>query len=155
MIVFNKDSWHYRFAKFFSTWSVPSSLCPYVRAVFFGMLIWTMLASVACFMVFSDVAAIAGVVTGGSFAALPEWIVAGVLLSTLLGAIIACLFIADQVSNYRDRLRSKRYEAEYKARNSGGEYVPPQPPLWRLYLNALHEKMCPVIEFKDNTPPEE
>ena len=155
MIEFSRNSWHYRAADFISTGGVPRSLCPYVRAVMFGGFFWTVLVSFASWLVVSFLLTVAALVTGGSFLALPQWIQVGTIVTMFLGALVAAIYGAEQYQEWKNRRRYAKYEAEYQAKRDGGEYVPPQPSLLRLYWNALHEKICPVIEFKgnDTSPP--
>ena len=150
MIEFSRNSWHYRAADFYSHHGVPTSLCPYVRAAVSGGLIWTIAMGIMATLAFTSLASLAVLVTGGYWSALPMWIQVGGVVTLTIACVIGFIFCLEKYQEWKNKRRYAKWEAEYQAKRDGGEYIPPQPSLLRLYWNAVHDKLCPTITFKSN-----
>ncbi len=152
MIVFSKESWHYRFANFGSM-SVKESLCPYVRQVLWGMGVFTVLAAIASWLAISLLLTIACLVTGGYLDALPQWVQIGTSC-ILAGALaIAGVWLLVTFKNWQDHRRETRPKRQWDTTLNTWVYPPaPEPSLLVEWYRSIHDKICPVIEFKDKEP---
>lgn len=174
MFTFSKTSWHYRMASF-TGYGNESNLCPYVRRVALGTLIFTFMVSLIGLVAASTIMGLIGLVQGFY----PEL---SIVVHVVNGVTIALLFIAflkwvgDRYSDLKDhfkRKRSMKVEASLRAKygkdwanlctfdewrayvrgRSLEEPVTKEPSLVRAYLSAMHDKLCPSISFKEPLDP--
>jgi hypothetical protein len=155
VIELSKNSWHYRF----STWYTDRyhrSLCPYVRAVLFGGLIFTAVATAVTWIGFGALLILACLITGGSYFNLPPWVQMPGIITAVCLIAAAVVWLVVQYKEWRDRKNHIEWEREYQRKygDNSEEYVPPQPSLFRLYWRAIHDKLCPMIEFKSEPDPD-
>lgn len=155
MITFSKDSWHYQACCFLrNDWDpVPESLCPYIRAVFWGVF---RAVAVAGFLAvellsFIDTLFLIHSSLNGSFESL--WYIpksgnrilplAMLFIATLGVAILVAILCA--LDWWKQRLREKRYERFQQLVDK--DLPPKEPSLLVEWIKAIHTKMCPSIQF--------
>lgn len=152
MIEFNTSSWHYRFASWSNDNVKARSLCPYVHSVLCGMFMFTVLSAIVCFCIFGTILTIIALLVGGDFSSIPQWISLGFMITICVITSAAIIFVLEE---YCKRKRQREYDEHYarlEAEATGHEYTPlQQPPLWRLYFTAVHDKFCPSISFKSTS----
>jgi len=148
MIEFNKNSWHYRAASFWAQYSVPRSLCPYVRTVLFGAGLWAVIVAFCCAFAVGNLFALVAVLSGLPLMELPEYVKGAVILAGGLSLGFLMIFSVIQWKGYKERKRQREYELKF---GQNSNYVEPQPGLFTLYWRAIHDKLCPTITFKDDS----
>ena len=132
----NKSSWHYRWMRKIG-FSVPTNLCPY-----FWKVIWSGL-------VFPVVAVVATI--GTIFLTMPIWglfvdIHAIQILGFVIGSIEIALLICALCVQLKERWEYERYQEH-------GYYGKPRSKansLFRAWMKARHDQVCPILEFVDD-----
>ncbi|QPI14031.1 hypothetical protein MYO4S_00280 [Serratia phage 4S] len=143
-MIINKNSISYRWMKFWDL-KIPTSLCPYVRKLVFSIM--AVIGTIAAIIIFF---------TGlGSIFIIPKGAVLTFgLLAASFGtgvAMTVAMTVAGGATMYfTDKWLTKRKAKmeEYDAKVASGEIVPKSPGLIKTYWKSLHDKMCPMIEFK-------
>ena len=148
MYTLHKNSWHYRFAAMFSSYPHhETNLCPYVRMVVKGMLIYTFFTTIVTGFAIMNLLGIADIVNGfWNHDKLSPFI----LVNMLTVGTIAAVFILAGLHWLREKYDAWQYRRYVEKRNNelAEDYTPPEPGLVRLWWNSVHEKVCPRIEIK-------
>lgn len=147
-MIINKNSVSYRWMKFWSM-NIPSSLCPYVRKFVFSII--AVVGAIGLLLAFF---------TGiGAWIMLPKgtvftfWIVVkcialgAAVFASIISAVFGCCWLWDKRSEKKKAIKAAK-KKEYDAKVASGEIIPKGPGLFKTYWKALHDKMCPMIEFK-------
>ncbi len=143
-----KDSWHYKVVKSFDShflWGEDKlPLCPYVQRLCFALLAYSV---GVCFAIF-----LAGFMLAVLFWGLYD------IARPVDIAVIACVLWG--VAGYMALCASKELCPESKYNPSfnaptlmvygkPSNYVKKEPSLFSLYMKALHDKACPILDIKD------
>lgn len=143
-MIINKNSWHYKAISAISSNSdVPKNLCPYVRKLLFMGIFLIWLIGMIGFVFFQSgipVAAYFGItgVLGGILA-----FFAGALgWAALIAVIVGVVFV---VVMGKEKLKERQEEKEMKRVESGTP-----KSLVSSWIEAKHDKICPVLEFKND-----
>jgi len=135
MITVSEKSWHYRLLRYMKL-DIPSNLCPYLRCVFLwapaGILAATFVGLFVLFLLMMPVLVWYGLVNGRD--AYPFTFLS-MAVYTVIG--IATLQNAKFIPFGQQVLISK-----YKLQQ------PKQAQLLQAYIKAVHDKVCPHMEFK-------
>lgn len=156
MITFSKNSWHYKFNKFFKYKDAPfidntdcKSICPYfwgtvwnlAWVVIFSSLVWVIL-TLAGGGVVKQLGILTSLVENPYqlfwlwlLGAIPVVIVVGTLFSAVLCVSYSYTFIKDKTS----KVFSKNNEESYNT----------EPNILIEWVKAKKAKICPMIEFKE------
>lgn len=159
----NTNSWHYRLVKNVTfrdshRGHVPTSLCPYFRAVMYRVLFFTVVISgvvimlgamgnpigisMMAFVGATGLVAKIGAAVAGFFA------MTGIF-ATLIGVAVAGGFGIAKISEKIGEIRRERNYAKYKQElediKNGIE--PPAPGLLKAWFTAKHDAVCPTLEF--------
>lgn len=147
MIHININSWHYRFLEKME-FTPKENLCPYMRQLFYASMLLILMTS--CALLLSSFV----LFTVGSFLG---WFVACIVTlsfiepreEVIIGAAITIIpsLIWSGV-NIGEFFRNYRIEAEYRKELAIEEGTHEPNLLWE-YIVALHDKVCPRINFVD------
>lgn len=161
-----KSAWHYRLIKRFSDWAPPSNFCPYMRkltgimlllffvapSVVYGMgeavmLVWwgkDMFNEIwmATLESYSMWLAVHGAIS--ALAGMLAWVVLGVCL---IGVTID--LIKKMKDKYDIAKMLKQKEAGTWIEPTSEGYVRSEPTIVTRWLEAIHDKTCPIIEFTE------
>lgn len=156
----NEKSWHYRLIKFITfrdsqAGRVPTSLCPYVRAVFYRLAFFGSVAFGLCALLiglfYTPMAiTLAGVgITNVVLVAISSLVASVVVLGSVLTAIVALsIGIAKLVDYITEKRRDKAWAKIDKQREDAANGIlPPEPGLIKSYLQSKHDKICPTLTF--------
>lgn len=155
----NTNSWHYKLVKntFHSPGkSVPTSLCPYFRAVvyrlgFFGAII-TGLTIMLSNMILEPMI---GWGIAGIWAYVASFFASIVILGTILAGACTIVFGGvwawQKIENWwDDRKYDKALERERKEAEDRENGIEPKAPnIVFAFVKAKHEKICPTLTFVD------
>lgn len=139
-MIINRNSWHYKLMDDALDLNVPRSLCPYVRKLVFTLGVLAGLAMCALWFVAALICAPLGwfgvidFPTSGNDQTVWEFLA---LFGTAMWGVIAILACGGGLVELRKRQEAKRYYSESK-----------EPGLIRSYWKAVHDKVCPMLEFK-------
>ncbi len=150
MLTFDKNSWHYSFADMFSNPNRKPSLCPYVRAVLWGMFLFTLLTTLLGMLSVTSILGAVLLFAGYGFTYNDVQGPVAIFLMTATILAGTCVYGLCQFLHVKYEQRQRRkYWAIVQARDDG-TYVEPvvEPSLFKEYIKALHDKVCPSIEFK-------
>jgi hypothetical protein len=138
-MIINRNSWHYRFLEFMAFRPKPS-LCPYVRQLVVSMLMMAMLSFFAFWIINAMLSAMAWVVAGliHGFVGAETLAVAGIPLWCIGAGYVGCIWL--------DKLYDRRRTRKDELRHAEG-YVVKEPNLFWSYIKAIHNKVCPSIDF--------
>ena len=175
-MVINKSSFHYRLYEFYDA-SVPKTLCPYfwkfIALSIFSIMV-TAFVSVVAFFIFYFLGFMIEYPNSGenileimkSLGLYGNLKIAG--LSTLystIGISAICVFIYTISRSIRKEVHELIYEKiprdrrnfdfydQYrydKRKRKGDMEKVTKPSIFMSYLKARKEKMCPILEFKDD-----
>lgn len=159
----NTKSWHYRLIKTISFRDsqrgiVPTSLCPYMRAVMYRVLFLaiviigvttllgvmgnpigiTLMASLGI----SGLAGTIGAAVAGFFAMVA---ILAAVIGVAVGGGIGIAAIATKVGEIRRERKWARLEKEIEDRANG--IIPPEPGLFKAWFSAKHDAICPTLTF--------
>lgn len=159
----NVKSWHYRLVKNVTfrdsiRGQVPTSLCPYMRAVMYRVLFFIVAGSFVTFMIgamgnplgvsmmayigATGLAATIGAAVAGFFAML------GILAVVLGIAASIGVGIAVAVGKIGEIRRDRRWAREAKEQEDlDNGITPPAPGLLKSWFIAKHDAVCPNLEF--------
>lgn len=140
-MIINKNSWHYKMIEKFE-FAPEDSLCPYIRQLCVSFL----LAGILCLL-----GVMATIILGDTLAWLLAMLVSFSTIAPSMLAIVGtiiilfCIFIASIAvyKDYQEAKRNKLYEQMQSL-----DYVEPTPNIFMAYFSAIHNKICPSIEFK-------
>jgi hypothetical protein len=130
----SRKSWHYQLISLVG-WDHPSSLCAYFWCVVFApfKVLWVV------FCVTALVAIAAGPVAQFFVDRAFVWALAG-------GVIDVVALTATLVILVRDRRDEERYERMMRG-DFDQQRKPREPSLLTAWLRAVHERVCPMLEF--------
>lgn len=149
MINVNTKSWHYKVASFGTSLGqyVPNNLCPYFWRVFKGASIYTLtllimviVCSCAAFAFFLQEVIWLGFMERDLF------------LSFI--SLVAKTFVAVHLVNlyrYTSHYKSARKFTFNLPKKKFKEKKPKQKSLFRLWLEAKHDKVCPKLTFEEKS----
>lgn len=153
-MIINEKSWHYRFIKFGenSYYKVPTSLCPYVRKIAIKLFLWAFIAlMVSTFFVIigTDILGKLGVAVGIGYW-VGGFVLGAAVIAGTIGTIVGgCLGVWWLYTKYTKRKEEKKY-AEMEARIEAGLTPTPPKTLMREWIDAKHDKLCPMLVFKND-----
>jgi hypothetical protein len=142
----DKNSWHYRFLKWMdSSARFDSSLCPYMRKLIIHLAFMAVMCVLAAFCGIAIFFTMAIALVGWVLVLFPEITLGGVidqpfLVGTGLLIVFPISFGMNKFFEYRQRTAHDRW---LKSRMMPDR----EPGIFRTYWKALHDKICPVIEF--------
>ena len=146
-IQFSEKSWHYKIAKFDThRRDIPNSLCPYVRLIVKNILKMIAIALAGIFVVCLFSVGIYGVYM--CITSYFSYFINGMTEEIPFGEGILISFIL--LGILTGMISTRRGEEKEAIRR--GELLPnpkKQPGLISLYLTALHDRVCPHIDFVD------
>lgn len=146
MIEIDKNSWHYKAAlkAVDHRYDVPSNLCPYMRKVLLGCAQYLFLGLVGfvfglwtLFSIGDTIGWLFAAMTTGMFGDMPEY---AVTFWVIVGAVVAFVTIVVSYEEVYTPWAKRRKRAK-------GEQAPIQPGIFRLYMKAIHDKICPQLTF--------
>lgn len=156
----NEESWHYRLIKFVTfrdsqSGRVPTSLCPYVRAVFYRLAFFGTVASGLCALLiglfYTPMAiTLAGVgITNVVLVAISSFVASVVILGGLLAVVVGLgIGIAKLLDYIMEKRRDKAWAKIDKQREDAANGIlPPEPGLIKAFLQSKHDKICPKLTF--------
>lgn len=162
----NVNSWHYRLVKNVTfrdsrRGHVPTSLCPYFRAVMYRVLFFTTVISglIALFTAMGwpiGLAVMAKIGISGIFGLIGAGIVScasivGIFAIGVGSAICVAIGIAKIVEKIGEIRRDRRWAREDKKREDLKNGIEPkQPSIVIAFLKAKHDAVCPNLEFIDD-----
>lgn len=147
MLQINPNSWHYRYIRSAPLYGiVPRNLCPYVRAIAWISLFYLFLAALgaaALFMLFS-------IFGHWSFPELRSLaIFSGVAYAFSLSWILSMMLSDRWNREKRDAIRRGERLSDYDRAVLKRELKAAQEPsIFRLWLEAAHDRVCPQLTFK-------
>ena len=142
----SKNSWHYRFLdrweehiiRMFQIYGTPINLCPYVRAVFFRLVVgFLLLPPTAAFAIFVAISPITYLFFWGITGMWNElgWITGAAIVACSLYAaslfVLAIAGLVELISNYRPDVT----------------YV--EDTLLYQTAKSWHDKVCPIMDIKE------
>lgn len=160
-MIISKSSWHYRVIDKFSDWKPPTNLCPYMRKLIGTLLLICFVApsvlygmlEVAAFTWYGKEIFLAywtGMLETISMVlaihAVLSWIAGGV--AWLFVCLAAIAWTGDKVKAYRSAKEIERAKTDPDYHNKT-TYKQSEPSIITVWLEALHDKACPIIEFRE------
>jgi hypothetical protein len=140
MITINEKSWHYRLITFVDL-TPRSNLCPYCWQVIVSILLLILGGLIVAGTLFSLGNSIGWIIAGLFHGFIKPEILA--VIGTVLISVVTGGFILEGISRWRQARRVKRNKL-YEA----GLIPIKEPSLFRLWLKAKHDKICPALTFK-------
>lgn len=130
----NRRSWHYRLLNLYSVYP-EHNLCPYVRQVIGHIIITLVIVILLLGAASIAIGPLAQFFVANGFG----WALSGGLLDIFLLAIILTSLVKER--RRKDQIANpEKYFAKYQAK---------EPGLFRLWLRAQHDKICPRIDFSE------
>lgn len=138
MITINRNSWHYRMAKLGSNYGPSGTLCPYVREVFLGMFLFSLIVFLLGLFAIMNILGIVAAFQG-------IWSTDIVFPIVNLCSLALAFFITLSIlwSEYGYKVRAWQYE-----RKGQSKAVPNTPSFVALWWRSVHDKLCPYLDFK-------
>ena len=145
MYTFNKNSWHYRLAKM--TGSSPAyetNLCPYVRMVAGGLLLFSIITLIAGAFVLGNILTILSAFQGVFWHGGLTWFNVVTFVTLAVTAAMLLNIARERIELWY--IRPKRSNALNRVGT-----VPRQRELnlIMVWLKSVHDKVCPQINFKE------
>lgn len=147
MYTFNKKSWHYRLAAFgggMPSWE--NNLCPYVRLVVRGFLLFSTVTAVVSVLLLANILTIVSMFQGVFLYSEPTWFN---FVSTITVILTFCFTFVCVVEYLREHNPLRKVLCSYKDMRPYKEKKKREPSLIVVWLKSLHDKVCPQIDFKD------
>lgn len=159
MLSFSRNSQCYRFASFANDYHVSENLCPYVRQIIKGFGLFTLLWTVISAEVVGLLFAIATLWNFGweqlftpSQGAYAAWLTMSFVIFLIALGLFCVAAITAATESFKRR-KANAYIAEFGREAWDRLRYEPRtksrpPSVFREWLRAKHDKICPRIEFK-------
>lgn len=144
----SRNSWHYRLInQWEGDWYLEDySLCPYVRKVIFALLGILAGIGVVAFVIFAALTPyMAGLfyLISGLPMSIEHWTLGPLTVLSVLCQLAILVGLSFSFA------KQKLAEAKVKRKARQRHATPKEPNIFVAYYRALHDKVCPMLEFTD------